>query len=80
MHNVSNLSQIDDALFADDITTMERLCVTALSDPHLPVLRRAEYEILLATCPAQDTMLHIRNAEWMFQRIQQHIDEGNASE
>jgi len=58
---------------------MERLLVTALSDPQLPVMRRAKYEIYLAVCPAQDPVLHVRKAEKMFERIQQHIDRGEAS-
>lgn len=80
MHNVTNPCQIDAALDNDDVPVMERLLVTALSDPQLPVLLRAKYEILLAMCPSQDPVLHVRNAERMFVRIQHHIDEGDASE
>jgi len=59
---------------------MERLLVAALSDSKLPVIRRAKYEIMLVRCPGRDPLLHIRNAERIFVRIQQHIDEGNASD
>ena len=79
-YHVTDTTKIDAALDEEDIPKMEALLVTALSDPQLPVLRRAKYEILLAICPGQDPVLHVPNAERMFVRIQQHIDQGNASD
>jgi len=72
-HNIINTSvEIDAALHneEEDFTHLEELLLGALSDPKLPVLLHAKYELFLAVCPGRDSVGHVREAERAFVRIQ----------
>jgi len=79
-NSLADKLQIDRALDKEDLEELDRLCTAALRDPNLPPSRRAKYEIISASCPGRDPIVHLENAERMMAACQQRIDEGRGSE